>query len=106
MSLQSDFRSRGYSICSVHNISNKKEQSKRIRFYFSIPLASSNDEFDRNIFRMSYERICDILWGFMPRFQNTITMSQRFWWWYFMIRAKAQCILNVLLLKVLTITSI
>ena len=52
------------------------------------------------------ERICDILGGFMPRFQNTITMSQRFWRWYFMIRAKAQCILSLLLLKVLTISSI
>ena len=41
------------------------------------------------------KRICDILRGFMPRFQNTITMSQRLWWWYFMIRAKAQCILNL-----------
>ena len=79
------------TICKGENkgadqLRGNREADQRLCFRYSdstIPLL------------LKSERMCDILGGFMPRFQNTITMSQRLWRWYFMIRAKAQCILNL-----------
>ena len=69
--------------------------SRRIRLKeFFAPDPEDIENNDSNM-EEPEKRISDILRGFMPRFQNTITMYQRFLRWYFIIRAKAQCILNL-----------